>query len=100
MERRNKFRGVRDRIGNYDQDSPHKQRNRRADDVIQDSRVGHRAHRALVAGKLGILRVNVGRLHKGDKGHCQNAHQGQGSKGNAWPRFVSVHRQCSDNPTT
>ena len=67
MERKNELQRSRDGIGSNHQDGPDKGRGRRTDDVIYNSRVSHGAHGALVAGKLGILSVNVGCLNPSDQ---------------------------------
>jgi len=67
VERKNELQRSRDGIGSNHQDGPDKGRGRRTDDVIYNSRVSHGAHGALVAGKLGIVGMDVARLNPTDQ---------------------------------
>lgn len=93
MMGRNRFRGAPDRVKRNHQYRANKQRRWRSDNITQHACMGHGAHGALMAGKLGIVSVNVGGLHKAGESHRQNTDQRQRSEGNFWSRLVSVHRQ-------
>jgi hypothetical protein len=64
------------RFGNDNVDRLNKDRKRTIGCLLQDSRVGHGANRALVAGNARGVGVYVIRLDKPDEAYKQHAEQG------------------------
>jgi hypothetical protein len=67
----------------------HKERDGPINRTTENSGVGYGADRALVAGELGIVSVNVDSLDNADEGNEQDTQQRQSRSGRAFARLVS-----------
>jgi len=96
MERRNKTgrseRGDR-RSNENDSDED---RSRTVYATAEHARMRHRAHRTVMTGELGILRMYVDSLHNAGEGNQQNAQQRHQSEVCVFPRCAFCKSQVQD----
>ena len=92
-KRGDKTQRVAGRLGHYYERSADKERSRPIHRATKNSRMGHGADRTIMAGKLGIVGVNVNSLDDTDEGNEQDTKQRQSYNRRLLARFVSREDQ-------